>query len=81
MELFKYSSFAQTLLDLIEIQKVAIPLDLSLCLLVSLLITFTNSLDQDQAQQNIGSDLVPNCLTLSCYFLKNLIRKINFERI
>ena len=31
-----------------------------------LLITFTfaNSLDLDQAQQNVGPDLDPNCLTL-----------------
>ena len=28
-----------------------------------LLITFANSLDPDQAQQNVGSDLDPNCLT------------------
>ena len=29
-----------------------------------LLITFANSLDPDQARQNIGPDLDPNCLTL-----------------
>ena len=29
-----------------------------------LLITFANSLDPDQDQQNIGPDLVPNCLAL-----------------
>ena len=29
-----------------------------------LLITFANSLDPDQAQQNVGPDLDPNCLTL-----------------
>ena len=28
-----------------------------------LLITFANSLDSDQAQQNVGPDLHPNCLT------------------
>ena len=28
-----------------------------------LLITFANSLDQDQARQNVGPDLDPNCLT------------------
>ena len=28
-----------------------------------LLITFANSLDPDQARQNVGSDLDPNCLT------------------
>ena len=29
-----------------------------------LLITFANSLDPDQDQQNVGPDLGPNCLTL-----------------
>ena len=29
-----------------------------------LLITFANSLDPDQAQQNVWPDLNPNCLTL-----------------
>ena len=29
-----------------------------------LLITFANSLDSDQARQNVGPDLDPNCLTL-----------------
>ena len=29
-----------------------------------LLITFATSLDPDQAQQNIGPDMGPNCLTL-----------------
>ena len=28
-----------------------------------LLITFENSLDPDQARQNVGHDLDPNCLT------------------
>ena len=28
-----------------------------------LLITFANSLDLDQARQNVGPDLDPNCLT------------------
>ena len=28
-----------------------------------LLITFANRLDPDQAQQNVGPDLDPNCLT------------------
>ena len=29
-----------------------------------LVITFANSLDPDQARQNVGPDLDPNCLTL-----------------
>ena len=32
--------------------------------LTRLLITFANSLDPDQARQNIGPDLDPKCLTL-----------------
>ena len=32
-----------------------------------LLITFANSLDQDQASQNAGPDLDPNCLTPGWY--------------
>ena len=37
-----------------------------LCLLVSSaeLIPSANSLDPDQARQNVGTDLDPNCLTL-----------------
>ena len=31
------------------------------------LITFTNSLDLDQARQNFDPDLDPNCLTLWWY--------------
>ena len=29
-----------------------------------LLITFANSFDPDQARQNVGPDLDPNCLTM-----------------
>ena len=32
-----------------------------------LLITFANNLDPDQARQNVGPDLDPNCLTLRWY--------------
>ena len=32
-----------------------------------LLITFANSLDPGQAQQNVRPDLDPNCLTLRWY--------------
>ena len=35
-----------------------------------LLIIFANSLDPDQAPQNVGSDLNPNCLTLWWYSWK-----------
>ena len=39
-----------------------------------LLITFANSLDPDQARQNVGPDLDPNCLTLMV-FLKDFFEK------
>ena len=32
-----------------------------------LLISFANSLDPDQVQQNVGPDLGPSCLTLGWY--------------
>ena len=31
------------------------------------LITFANSMDPDQARQNVGPDLDPNCLTLMVF--------------
>ena len=49
-----------------------------------LLITFANSLETDQAQQFVGPDLDPNCLTLLVflkYFLKKKERIImNFKK-
>ena len=36
-------------------------------LFCGLLITFANSLDPDQASQNVGPDLDPNCLTPEWY--------------
>ena len=47
-----------------------------------LLITFANSLDPDQARQNVGPDLDPNFLTLMIFlkiiFLKK--KKVNFAK-
>ena len=40
-----------------------------------LLITFANSLDPDQDQQNVGPDLDPNCLCRTHDFLKKFILK------
>ena len=37
---------------------------LAICYFWRLLITFANSLDQDQDRQNVGPDLEPNYLTL-----------------
>ena len=45
-----------------------------------LLITFfANSLDPDQAQQNVRPDLDPNYLTLMV-FLKEFFKKVDFEK-
>ena len=41
-----------------------------------LLITFANSLDPDQAQENVGHDLDPNYLTLCWYSWKNFWKLI-----
>ena len=39
---------------------------------------FANSLDPDQARQNVGPDLDANCLTLMV-FLKDFFENVNFE--
>ena len=44
------------------------------------MITFANSLDPDQARQNIGPDLDLNCLTMMV-FLKEFFEKVYFEKI
>ena len=41
-----------------------------------LLITFANSLDPDQARQNVGPDLDPNCLTLWWYSWKIFLKLV-----
>ena len=43
-----------------------------------LLITFANSLELDQAQLNVGSDLDPNSLTLCWYSCKVFIENFDF---
>ena len=43
-----------------------------------LILTFANSLDPDQAQQSVGPDLDPNCLTLWCYSWKSFLKKLFF---
>ena len=40
-----------------------------------LLITFANSLDPDQDQQNVGPDLDPSCLCRT-----HFLEKVNFEK-
>ena len=45
-----------------------------------LLKTFANSLDPDQAQQNVGPDLDPNCLTLWKYSWKNFLKKLILKK-
>ena len=44
-----------------------------------MLTTFASSLDPDQAPQNVGPDLDPNCLTL-ILFLKELLENVNFKK-
>ena len=52
---------------------------LTLCLLVSSA-TFANTLDPDQAQQNVEPGLDPNCSTLMV-FLKEFFEKVDFENM
>ena len=42
--------------------------------------TFANSLDPDQAQQNVGLDLDPICLTLRWYSWKNFSKKLILKK-
>ena len=41
--------------------------------------TFVNSLEPDQAKQQFGPDLDPNCLTLRVY-LREFLEKVDFEK-
>ena len=43
-------------------------------------LTFSNSLDPDQARQNVGPDLDPNCLTALMVFLKEFMEKVDIEK-
>ena len=45
-----------------------------------LLIIFANSLDPDQARQNVGPDLDPDCLTLWCYSWKIFFEKVKLKK-
>ena len=51
----------------------------TLCLLAPSADTFANSLDPDEARQNAGPDLDPNCLTLMV-FLKYFFEKVDFAK-
>ena len=46
-----------------------------------LLITFANSLDPDQASQNVRPDLDPNCLTPGWYGKKSNIQRVKYGTI
>ena len=46
-----------------------------------MLITFANSLDPDQARQNVGPDLDPSCLTLWWYSWKNFLKKLILKKV
>ena len=43
------------------------------------LITFANTLDPDQARQNVGPDLNPNLFDILMVFLKENFDNVNFE--
>ena len=45
-----------------------------------LLITFANSLDLDQARQNVGPDLDPNCLTPWWYWKNPAFKELNMAQ-
>ena len=45
-----------------------------------LLITIANSLDPEQARQNVRHDLDPNCLQFWWYFCKNILKKQIFKK-
>ena len=42
--------------------------------------TFSNSLDPDQARQNVGPDLHPSCLTFLMEFVKDFFEKGDFKK-
>ena len=44
-----------------------------------MLITYANSLEPDQAWQNVGPDLDPDCLTLMV-FLKDFFERVDLEK-
>ena len=44
---------------------------------VCCMINFANSLNPDQARQNVGPDLDSKCLTL---FLRDFLKKVNIEK-
>ena len=45
---------------------------LTLCHLCCLVVTFVNSLEPDQARQDVGPDLDPNCFDSQIVILKDL---------
>ena len=45
-----------------------------------LMLIFANSLDPDQALQDIGPDLDPNCLLLCWYSGKNFLKKLILQK-
>ena len=68
-----YCTSLQDLAVSVNVQNLLFPASGAFC---RLLITFVNSLDPDQAWQNVRSDLDPNCLTL-WWYSKLFIKKIH----
>ena len=50
-------------------------------LLVSSAVNLANSLEPDQARQNVGLDLDPICLTLTWHSRKNFLKKLILKKI
>ena len=49
-------------------------------MLAATFVTFANSLDPDQDQQNVGPDLDPNRLGTQNVSLKEFFEKVDFEK-
>ena len=85
---FVTNQYMQALGGIVPIFNYMVSLEhLILCLLVTtnddfchLLITFANSLEPDQAWQNVGPDLDPNCLTSWWYSLNKFLKKKNQQK-
>ena len=70
----------QTYANIQSLSKLSVnsfPIGVDFC---RLLIIFANSLDPDQARQNVGPDLDPNCLTLWWYSWKIFWKEFIFKK-
>ena len=49
--------------------------------IISTDISLANSLNPDQARHFVGPDLVPNCLTILCYYCSNFLEILILKKI